>query len=113
MAEKHLSEADIADLRDKAGGCKALRALFEGDLAWQIWFQGGRSIIACCEVACIYDDLSDIFSWLGYTIHNHHCSDSAISALNQSCPHLAAQAMRHFYHSAGVVPRRQFHHGPL
>ena len=36
-----------------------------------------------CEVAYNDDDLSDIFSWLGYTIQNAHGSDSAIFALAQ------------------------------
>ena len=33
------------------------------------------------EVACNDDGLSDIFSWLGYTIHCSLGSDSAICAL--------------------------------
>lgn len=49
----------------------------------QVWFQGGSFIMDRCEVAYNDDDLSDIFSWLGYTIQNAHGSDSAIFALAQ------------------------------
>ena len=56
--------------------------LFCGGKFYQVWFEGGSFIMDRCEVAYNDDDLSDIFSWLGFTIANAG-SDDAIHALGQ------------------------------
>ena len=36
----------------------------------QVWYEGGSFIMDRCEVAYNDDDLSDIFTWLGFTVAN-------------------------------------------
>ena len=36
----------------------------------QVWYEGGSFMMDRCEVAYNDDDLSDIFTWLGFTVAN-------------------------------------------
>lgn len=38
--------------------------------AVQVWYEGGSFMMDRCEVAYNDDDLSDIFTWLGFTVAN-------------------------------------------
>jgi len=51
--------------------------------AVQVWFEGGSFEMDRCEVAYNDDDLSDVFTWMGYTCANAD-SDSSMFAMGPS-----------------------------